>query len=125
MRGFGGDLRHGVRLVKRSPGTAILAVTTLAVGIGANVALFSVVNAVLLHGLPFRDPGRLVVIYETHPEVPKAPASYPDYLDWRRQATTFQEMAAYSIRDYNKPVLVAPGALYKSTPPSSLITCSP
>jgi predicted permease len=80
---------------------------TLALGVGANVALFSAVNAVLLHGLPFRDPSQLVVIYETHPDVPKAPASYPDYLDWRREATTFQEMAAYSVRDYNKPVLMA------------------
>ena len=109
MRGIDSDLRYAVRLVRRSPGPAILAVITLAVGVGANVALFSAVNAVLLHQLPFRDPGRLVVIYETHPDVPKAPASYPDYLDWRREATTFDEMAAYSVRDYNKPVLATPG----------------
>jgi len=108
MKGISTDLRYAVRLVRRSPGTAILAVTTLAMGIGANVTLFSAVNAVLLHGLPFRDPGRLVVICETHPDVPRAPASYPDYLDWRRQATTFQEMAAYSVRDYSKPVLATP-----------------
>jgi putative ABC transport system permease protein len=108
MRGIGADLRYAIRLVRRSPGPAILAVITLAVGVGANVALFSAVNAVLLHELPFRDPGRLVVIYESHPDVPKAPASYPDYLDWRREATTFEDMAAYSVRDYNKPVLATP-----------------
>ena len=82
---------------------------TLALGIGANVSVFSVVNSVLLRALPFRDPGRLVSIHETRPDVPTFGASYPDYEDWRRENTTFEEMGAYSLRNYNRPVLMAGG----------------
>ena len=103
------DLRHGSRILMKAPGFAAAAVLTLAVGIGANACLFSIVNAVLLHALPFRDPGRLVFIHETQPDIPKFAASYPDFEDWRVQNTSFEQMAAYATRDYNKPVLMLHG----------------
>jgi putative ABC transport system permease protein len=103
------DLRYALRLFARNPSATFAAVFTLALGIGANVAVFSVVNSVLLRALPFRDPGRLVFIHETRPDVPTFGASYPDYEDWRRENTTFEEMGAYSIRNYNRPVLMVGG----------------
>jgi predicted permease len=99
------DLRCALRLYRRNLGATVIAVLTLAVGIGANVALFSVVNAVLIRSLPFREPRRLVYVYETNPYVPKFPASYLDYNDWKEQTKTFEEMAGYSFRDHDKMAL--------------------
>src|SRR5262249_16793657 len=71
-----------------------IAVLTLSLGIGANTAIFSVVNAVLLRPLPFAEPDRLVSISETHPEIPRITVATPDFEDWRRQAQGFTDMAA-------------------------------
>ena len=67
---------------------------TLALGISVNTATFSVINRVLIQKLPYKDPDRIVLIYETEPELPRAPVTMPDLLDWRRRARTLQSIAA-------------------------------
>lgn len=95
------DLRHGARILVRNPGFTIAAVLTLALGIGANSAIFSVVNAALLRALPYRDAGQLVHLWETRPQenFPKREASYPDYLDWQ-QSDVFSGIAGYNARSF-------------------------
>ena len=88
------DLRYGLRMLARRPGFTLVAVITLALGIGANTAIFSVVNAVQLKPLPFPEPDNLVVLSETSKEVPEMAVAFPDYLDWRGRQTTFEFMAA-------------------------------
>lgn len=87
------DLRYGARMLRKSPGFTIVAVLTLALGIGANTAIFSVVNGVLLRPLPFRDPSRLVLIAEKS-SFPVISTSYENYLDWRDQSHCFESMEA-------------------------------
>lgn len=91
------DVRYGARTLRRSPGFAIVAVLTLALGIGANTAIFSVVNAVLLRPLPFRDPGKLCLVTESLPSFPILGPSYQNYVDFRDQAKSFQGIAAVHI----------------------------
>ena len=100
LESFWADLRYGVRILRRSPGFTIIAVLTLALGIGANTAIFSVVNAVLLKSLPFRDPGRLVMIFETHPSIPEIGAPMADVQDWAAESHSFSSLAMYSDRGY-------------------------
>lgn len=90
------DLRYGLRLIRKNPGFSAVVVLTLAVGIGANTAIFSVVNAVMLRSLPFKDPDRLVRLNESNPERgwPTFSVSHPNFLDWRDQNQTFAAMAA-------------------------------
>src|SRR5215471_16597446 len=90
LKGTREDLRYGFRMLRKSPGFTAVAVITLAVGIGANTAIFSAVNAVLLRPLPYQDPGRLVVIlHDGHN--PVAPANF---IDWRNQSSSFEGMGA-------------------------------
>jgi putative ABC transport system permease protein len=103
------DLRFGARMLRTHPGFTAVAVLTLALGIGANTAIFSVVNAVLLRPLPFAEPDRLVSIAETHPEIARIEVSTPDFEDWRRQAQVFVDMAAWSIKDWGKHVITEAG----------------
>ena len=84
------DIRFGVRLFLRTPGVFVIAILALALGIGANAAVFSVVYNVLLKPLPYPDPDRLVAIYDTQPALSTAPASYPKYVDWRKQSSVFE-----------------------------------
>jgi putative ABC transport system permease protein len=93
MSTFLQDLRYGARMLRKSPGFTIVAVLTLALGIGANTAIFSVVNGVLLRPLPFRDPSRLVLIAEKS-SFPVISTSYENYLDWRDQSHSFESMEA-------------------------------
>jgi len=97
MRILWQDLRYGARALLKNPGFALIAVVTLAMGIGANTAIFTVVNAALLRGLPYREPERLAHLWEMTPqkEFPRREASYPDFLDWR-QNQSFEALAAYS-----------------------------
>ncbi len=95
------DLRYALRQLCRSPGFAITAILTLALGIGANTAIFSVVQGVLLAPLPYPQPDRLVLLQESRPNLPHLDISYPDFLDWRRSTRSFEQMAALTWRDYN------------------------
>lgn len=89
------DIRFGARMLAKNPGFTIVAVLTLALGIGANTAIFSVVKAVLLRGLPFKDPAQLVRVNESVAKGGRSPVAYPNYLDWRAQNDVFEEMAAF------------------------------
>ena len=94
------DLRFGVRTLLRSPATSAVALLTLALGIGANTAIFSVVNGLLLTPLPYPDPDRLVLILESSParDIPRYGVAPPNFDDWRRQNRMFEGMAA--IREH-------------------------
>ena len=94
------DLRHAVRVLRKTPAFTLVVIFTLAIGIGANTAMFSVVNAVLLEDLPFRDAARVVDINEYVGEQPTAIAP-ANFLDWRRQARSFEVMALYRPRVFN------------------------
>jgi putative ABC transport system permease protein len=100
------DVRYGLRVLRKSPGFTAVAVMTLALGIGANTAIFSVVNAVLFRPLPFRDPGRLMVVWHTPPQksfpgVTKFVVSPANYLDWRDQNHVFEQMSAVGFGNFN------------------------
>ncbi len=91
------DLRYGLRMLRKKPGFTAVAVLALALGIGANTAIFSVVNTVLLRPLPYRDAGRLVWLWETNQTsgIKQEPASLPNFDDWRNQNKSFEGMAAF------------------------------
>lgn len=95
------DLRYGVRVLAKSPGFSLIAILTLALGIGANTAIFSVVNGVLLNPLPFHDPNQLVSMFQAMPNFKNGSISYPNFIDWRRMNTTFAGMAAYRSAGFN------------------------
>ena len=103
MRGIGQDLRYAMRQLRKSPGFAALAVITLALGIGANSAIFSVVNAVLLKPLPYNDPGRLVMLWEEnqHRGWFENIVSGANFLDWKKQNHVFEGMAAFDSNFFN------------------------
>lgn len=88
------DVRYGARVLRKAPGFTITALLTLALGIGANTALFSAVYGVLLRPLPFSDASRLVVMNETTPRVGRVAVSVPNFLDWKAQARSFSAIAA-------------------------------
>jgi putative ABC transport system permease protein len=87
------DLRYGARLLLKNPGFSFIAVLTLSLGIGANTAIFSIVNAVLLRPFPYQEPERLVMLQERVSSVGFSP-SYPNFADWRAQSTTFDSIVA-------------------------------
>jgi len=100
------DVLYGFRTLRRSPGFAAVAILTLALGIGANTAIFSVVQAVVLAPLPYRQPDRLVMVWENNPRFPRVWVSHPNFLDWQRAARSFQQMASYWEKGVD---LTAPG----------------
>jgi len=96
------DLRYGFRMLARNPGFTAVAVLTLALGIGANTAIFSVVNAVLFQPLDYEEPDRLYLLWTTNPGWARPEsASLPDFLDWREQNQVFEDLAAISRRSLN------------------------
>jgi predicted permease len=94
------DMRFGIRMLAKSPGFAVMAVLTLAIGIGANTAIFTVLNSVLLRPLPFHDPDRLVIISERAPQFDTMSVSYQNFLDWKAQSKSFEKMAIFRQQDY-------------------------
>jgi predicted permease len=92
---LGQDLRYALRQLRKSPGFTAVAVFTLALGIGANTAIFSVVEGVVLAPLHYREPDRLVMVWENNPRFPRVWDSYPNFQDWQRSAGSFQQMAAF------------------------------
>jgi len=95
------DIRYGLRMLLRQPGLTLIAILTLALGIGANTAIFSVVNGVLIQPLPYQDPDRLVRLSEWSPRIPGLSISYPDLLDWREQNQVFTQIAGTQFNSYN------------------------
>ncbi len=95
------DVRYGFRMLVKSPAFSAIAVLTLALGIGANTAMFSVVNGVLLNPLPFPDSHQLVSMFEELPNFKNGSISYPDFQDWRKMNHTFSAMAAYRSTGFN------------------------
>lgn len=91
------DIRHSLRFLIKAPGFSLIALLTLALGIGMNVAIFSIFNAVLLRGLPFPNSERLVAVSSSvqRESLERRPASYPDFLDWQRNNSVFEQIAAY------------------------------
>jgi putative ABC transport system permease protein len=90
------DIRCALRVFKNSPGLAMLIIATLGLGIGANTAIFSVVSGVLLRPLPFANPAALVQLHEADPRNGIGAVAFPDLVDWRELASTFESMIAYS-----------------------------
>src|SRR5580658_8569221 len=95
------DLPYAVRILRKSPGFAAIAILTLALGIGANTALFSIVDGVLLNPLPYPHSEQLVTVSEKRPGDDKSPPVYLNFLDWQRETQTFASMAIYRNKDYN------------------------
>src|SRR5574337_1035100 len=97
------DLRYGIRMLAKNPGFTAVAVLMLALGIGANTAIFSVVYAVLLRPFPYKDPNRLVIVWEQNPSRGWTTniVSAANFLDWRRQNTVFTGLAAVDPTSFN------------------------
>jgi len=96
------DLRYGMRCLRKSPGFTLVAVLTLALGVGANTAVFSLINAVLLRPLPYAQPDRLVLVWESAPffGVRDSPVAPANYVDWKARARSFEEMGALEDQSY-------------------------
>ncbi|HMB26932.1 MAG TPA: ABC transporter permease [Blastocatellia bacterium] len=97
------DLRYGARMLWKSPGFTLIAVITLALGIGANTAIFSVIDALMLRPLPFREPDKLFQVWESNVKLgyKEMSASYPNFADWRDQNQVFEQIAIYSDSTFN------------------------
>ena len=95
------DIRYGARMLLKNPGVTIIVIIALALGIGANTAIFSVVNSVLLRPLPYDESERLVFLNEMSPVLDEMSISYPNFVDWRNQNQTFEKMAVHNRGSYN------------------------
>src|SRR3984885_1765541 len=102
-------MRSAVRSLRLRPAFALAAILTVALGVGANAALFGVIYSVLIQPLPFRDPGKLVRIWETHPALPQLQVTAPDFRDWRNQNRSFDAMAAHTASAMNTATLLGQG----------------
>lgn len=109
MRTFWQDLRYAGRSLVRNPGFTAVAVLTLALGIGANSAIFSVVDTVLFEPLPYSEPDRIVRIWELDENGEQMHVAAPNFLDWREQSRSFGAMAVHSSLDFNRPTTVLGG----------------
>ena len=103
FEGASRDLRYAGRMVRKHPLFSLAIVVTVAVGIGANATIFGVINAVLLEPLPYKDPDRLVRLWESNlgHSQPESPVSVPNFQDWQRQQSVFEQVAALEMATYN------------------------
>src|ERR1043165_2526145 len=101
MTNFSQDIRYAVRMLLKSRGFALIAVVTLALGIGANTALFSVVNGVLFNPLHFQNPDQLYALYTKTSNFDRGSISYLNFLDWQKENHTFSSIGAFRSDDYN------------------------
>src|SRR5947207_6209107 len=101
MTNFWQDMRYGLRMLAKNPGFMAIAVLTMALGIGANTALFSVVNGVLLNPLPYPQPDQLITIYGKTAQFSQSSVAYLNFLDWQKDNRSFTAMAAYRGDDFN------------------------
>src|SRR3989454_977077 len=101
MRTIWQDVRYGARMLLKNPGITFVVILALALGIGANTAIFSVVNAVLLRPLPYDEADRLVLLAETSKVMPEISVSYPNFSDWRNQNHVFEKIGVYNRSSYN------------------------
>src|SRR5262245_18830883 len=96
------DLRYGPRMLLKKPGFTLIAVITLSLGIGANTAIFSVVNAVLIRSLPYEESERLVFLSERSQQLEGMSISWPNYADWRARNNVFEKIGVYNgFSSYN------------------------
>jgi MacB-like periplasmic core domain len=95
------DFRYGARTLAKKPGFTLVAMFTLALGIGANTAIFSVINAVLLRPLPFPAADRLIVMAEKDRNSNRMGAAYPNYQDWKARSESFEAMAGFRSQTFN------------------------
>jgi len=116
------DIRYGIRSLLKRPGFTLIAVVTLALGIGANTAIFSVVNAVVLRPLPYAEPDRLVMLWETMPGSDQRSVAPGNFVDWRTQNKTFQDMAAMFYANFNLTSDGEPDRIDGATITSNLMT---
>src|SRR5215831_6799006 len=116
------DLRYGFRTLRKNPGFACVALITLALAIGANTAIFSVVYGALLRPLPYADPDRLIVLNETHPRIGTISVSYPNFLDWRAQNHVFSGMAVMAGVGYNLSGIDHPETISGQAVPSNFLS---
>src|ERR1700730_2957327 len=96
MRTLLQDLRYAFRNLRSARGFALVAAVTLAIGIGANTAIFSIIDAVLLRPLPYRDSNQLMRLNETESAPGRYPFAGPDFVDWKAQNSTFQDMTLFA-----------------------------
>jgi predicted permease len=101
MMNFWQDIRYGLRVLLKNPGFTAIAALTLALGIGANTALFSVVNGVLLNPLPYPEPERLMALYSNSDSSGMGSISYPNFVDWQRDNHSFSALGAFRTEEYN------------------------
>src|SRR6266542_4064498 len=122
------DVRFAFRTLRKSPGFTVVAVLALAIGIGGNTAIFSLVDAIRARALPYKDPSSLVQLWGNvmRTRVERRGASYPDYLDWRAQSKSFEDMAAFdsqrmTLTGVDEPERI--GTEFVSAPYFSLLVC--